>query len=240
MSRAALAIALAALTLSLPPSASASAPQVTLLGPADGATLAYPAYGDATTKFSWHVSWDTPEQTTVMFELGSDPNFSPGSYTGENFACSAADPNCTTSLAPPRSYAPPYPKFFYWRVGVTTSAGFVWSKTARFKVVNLADHVKPRVHVYSGAARRGSRAYIRARAADDRGRVRLNVTLRYRGHTLYSGGMPMTITYWQSPLSFFTKKALPRFLPAGSYQACVKAWDEAGNSALGCAPYRIR
>src|SRR4051812_23557273 len=105
MSRAALATVLLTIALVLAPSASASPPQITLLGPADGATLAYPAYGDATTKFSWHVSWDAPEQTTVMFQLGSDAGFSSGTYTNDTFACAAANPNCTTSYAPPRSYA---------------------------------------------------------------------------------------------------------------------------------------
>jgi hypothetical protein len=110
MSRAALAIVLVAVALGIPPGASASPPQITLLGPANGATLAYPAYGDATTRFSWHVSWDAPEATTVMFQLGTDRNFAPGTFVGENFACTAADPNCATSFAPPRSYAPPFQK----------------------------------------------------------------------------------------------------------------------------------
>ena len=240
MSRAALATVLVAVALGLAPGASASPPQITLLGPANGATLAYPAYGDATTKFSWHVSWDAPEATTVMFQLGTDRNFAPGTFVGENFACTAADPNCATSFAPPRSYAPPFPKIFYWRVGLITSSGYFWSQTATFKVVNLADHVKPRVRVYSGTARRGSRAYIQMRAADNRGRVRLHVMLRYRGRTLYQGRMGMTATYWADPLSFLTRTPLPRFLPAGRYEACARAWDEAGNSALSCAGYRIR
>lgn len=240
MPRAALAAVFVAALLGVAPSASASPPQITLLGPANGATLAYPAYGDGTTKFSWHVSWDAAEQTTVMFQLGSDPNFAPGTFTQDNFACTAADPNCTSSYAPPRSYSPPYPKVFYWRVGLTTSAGYVWSATSMFKVVNLVDTVKPRVRVYAGSARRGSRAFVRLRAADNRGRVRLHVTLSYRGRALYNARMPMTVTYWADPLFFFTRKPLPRFLPAGRYQACVKAWDQAGNSARSCAPYRVR
>jgi hypothetical protein len=240
MSRAALAFVFLAATLAFVPSASAAPPQITLLAPANGATLAYPAYGDATTKFSWRITWDAPETTTVMFQLGTDRNFAPGTYTQENRACTAADPNCFASYAPPRSYAPPYPKVFYWRVGLTTSAGYVWSATSTFKVVNLPDRVKPRVRVYSGSARRGSRAYVRVRAADDRGRVRLRVTLKYRGRTLYSGRMGLTTTYWTDPLFFYTRTPLPRFLPRGLYAACVKAWDAAGNAAVSCAPYRVR
>ena len=176
-----------------------------------------------------------------MFQLGTDPNFAPGTSTGDNFACTAADPNCVTNDALAlRSYAPPFPKTFYWRVGLTTSAGIVWSQTSRFKVVNLADHVKPRVRVYAGSARRGSRAYVRVRVADNRGRVRLHVMLKYRGRALYNGRMGMTATYWADPIFFFTNRPLPRFLPAGRYRACVRAWDEARNSALSCAPYRVR
>jgi hypothetical protein len=240
MPRAALATLLAVSVLGFTPSALASPPQITLLGPANGATLAYPAYGNGTTKFSWHVNWDAPEQTTVMFELGTDPNFAPGSYTQDNFACAAADPNCVTSFSPPRSYSPPYPKVFYWRVGLTTSGGFVWSQTSMFKIVNLVDHAKPRVRVYAGSARRGTRAYLRLRAADDRGRVRLHVMLVYHGRALYNGRMPMTATHWADPLFFYTTTPLPHFIPTGSYQACVRAWDAAGNTASSCAPYRVR
>jgi len=240
MPRAALAVVLIAAFLGFSPSASASAPQITLLAPANGATLAYPAYGNGTTNFSWHVNWDTPEATTVMFQLGTNPGFAAGTYTQDNFACPAADPNCTSSYAPPRSYAPPFPKIFYWRVGVTTSNGQVWSATSMLKVVDLADTVKPRVRVDRGSARRGSRARLLVHAADDRGRVRLRVMLNYRGRTLYNGRFPLTPTSWAVPLSFFTSTPLPRFLPSGRYEACVRAWDQAGNTARSCAAYQIR
>jgi hypothetical protein len=240
MPRAALAAVLVAAFLGFSPSASASSPQITLLAPANGATLAYPAFGNGTTNFSWHVNWDTSEATTVMFQLGTDAGFAAGTYTQDNFACPASDPNCTSSYAPPRSYAPPFPKVFYWRVGVTTSAGQVWSATAMFWVVNLADTVKPRVRVDPGSAKRGSRAHLLVRAADDRGRVRLRVMLNYRGRTLYNGRFPLTPTSWAAPLSFRTSTPLPRFLPRGRYEACVRAWDEAGNTARACAAYQIR
>jgi hypothetical protein len=240
MKRAALAAVVFTALLGVTPSASASPPQVTLLTPTNGTTLAVPAYGDGTTTFTWHVSWDTPEATTVMFELGTDSSFAPGTFTGENFACTAANPNCATSFAPPRSYSPPFPQTYYWRVGLTTSAGIVWSSTSMFKVVNKVDKVKPRVRVLPGSAKRGKRAQLLVRAADDRGRVRLRVTLEYHGRTLYSGRMPMTVTYWAQPMFFYSRRPLPRFLPAGRYQACARAWDESGNTARSCAWYRVR
>jgi len=107
-------------------------------------------------------------------------------------------------------------------------------------VVNLADRVKLRVRVYPGSARRGTRAYVRLQAADNRGRVRLDVMLLYRNRALYNGRMPMTATNWADPIWFLTKTPLPRFLPAGCWRACVRAWDEAGNTALACAIYRLR
>ena len=240
MKRAALAAVLVTALLGFAPAAAASAPQIALLTPANGATLAFPAYGDGTTTFSWHVNWDLPESTTVMFELGTDPNFVPGSFTGENFFCPAPNPNCTTSFAPPRSYSPPFPKVFYWRVGLTTSAGVVWSATSTFRVIDKVDRTKPRVRVLPGSARRGQRAHLLVRASDDRGRVRLKVTLGYRGHTLCSGRMPLTATYWADPLFFVTTRPLPRLLPAGRYTACARAWDQAGNTAYSCTTYRVR
>jgi hypothetical protein len=109
-----------------------------------------------------------------------------------------------------------------------------------FKVVNKVDNVKPRVRVLPGSAKRGKRAQLLVRAADDRGRVRLRVTLEYHGRTLYSGRMPMTVTYWAHPLFFHSSRPLPRFLPAGRYQACARAWDESGNTARSCAWYHVR
>src|SRR5436190_16045455 len=102
------------------------------------------------------------------------------------------------------------------------------------------DLVKPRVKVSSGSARRGQRAYIKARVADDRGMVRLSVTLSYRSHTMYRGAFGWTQTRWSHRLNFYTRTPLARFLPTGVYQACVKAWDKAGNHALGCSRYLIR
>ena len=229
MPRAALATFIVAAALGFSPSASASAPQITLLGPANGATLAYPAYGNGNTKFSWHVTWDTPELTTVMFQLGTDPNFAAGTYTQDNFGCPATDPNCTSTYTPQRSYSPPFPKVFYWRVGVI-------SKVRHF---TEAAKVKPRVRVNRGSAKRGSRARLSVRVADDRGKVRLRVTLNHRGRTLYKGLMPMAATLWASPLAFITSAPLPRFLPVGVYEACVRAWDPAGNTARSCAPYLV-
>jgi hypothetical protein len=240
MPRAALVILIAAAFLGFARPAFASPPVITLLSPTNGATIASPAYSTDHTTFSWHVDWDAPEHTIVQWQISSDPNFAPGKGTGENQACTAVDVNCFSSYAPPRSYSPPYPKIFYWRVGLTTSGGTVWSGTSIFQIVDLPDRVKPRVRAYPGSARRGTRGRVRIRAADARGRVRLLVTLEYRGRVLYKGRLGLTETNWGESLFFHTTKPLPRSLPAGRYLLCARAWDEAGNTARSCAPYHVR
>jgi hypothetical protein len=272
--RAALAAAVLAFVLVLSPASSAAgAPTITLLAPVNGATVVstvgtYPT-------FSWHVDWAQPESTIVRFEIATDPAFTQNASVDTHF-CPATDVNCWTSVQPHAVYGPPLGSVWYWRVGLTTSAGIAYSQTFHFTAVPppdrdhdgvvdskdncplrsnpdqrdsnhdgkgdacQADRVKPRVRVSPGRATRGHRAFISARVADDRGTVRLSVTLAYQGHTMYRGAFGWTQTTWARAYTFYTRTPLPRFLPAGSYLACVKAWDRAGNHALACSRYRVR
>lgn len=242
MPRAALAsVLLIALLLGVGSSApaQASTPVITLLTPKNGAKLAIPAWKTDQTKFSWQINWDVPDGATVAWEIAPDPSFSIN-VTGENRNCPASNINCFSSFAPPRAYGPPYPNVFYWRVRLYASSGTFTSAISKYSVVNLADHVKPRVRISKTFARRGARAYVMVRAADNRGRVRLHVTIQYHGHAYYNARMPMTTTYWADPLFFETRTPLPRSLPRGRYLACAKAWDEARNHARACAPLRVR
>jgi len=275
MPRAALVIALVAgVFLSTAPTAGAAPPTITLLAPPNGATIVSSPTTTVTT-FSWRVDWATPESTIVMLQLSSDPSFTQN-VTQENHYCTAPNANCWTSFQLRLPDPTVTGKLWYWRVGLTTSAGFVWSQTFLFTAVRppdgdrdgienardncptvanadqrdsnrdgkgdacQADRVKPRVSVFPGSARRGRRAFIRARVADDRDFVRLQVTLSYRGRTLFRGSFGWAQTSWSVPSTFYTKSPLPRFLPAGRYLACVAAWDKAGNRAQSCARYRIR
>lgn len=272
MARAILAaLVLSALLIAAPASNAAGAPTITLLTPANGSTVES-AVGTYPT-FSWHVDWAQPENTTVLFQVATDPGFTQN-VTVDTHYC-AGDPNCWTSIQPHSAYAM-VASVWYWRVGLTTSAGTVYSQTFRFTAVPprdtdhdgvpdstdncpfranpdqrdtnhdgkgdacQPDHVKPRVKVAAGSARRGQRAFIRARVADDRGSVRLFVTLQYRSHVMYRGTFGWTTTTWGPTYSFYTRSPLPRFLPVGTYLACVKAWDRAGNHALACSRYRVR
>jgi hypothetical protein len=102
------------------------------------------------------------------------------------------------------------------------------------------DRVKPRVKVFAGAAVRGRRAFVRFRAGDDRDYVRFRVAFMYRGRLAMWSDFGFLRMGPSSPGTFYTKGPLPRRIPAGRYQACVTAWDKAGNRAMSCAPYRIR
>ena len=272
--RAALALAaVAATTLALTPSSSAAGtPTITLLAPANGATVQSDSGLFPT--FRWHVDWAQPEDTVVRFEVAADPAFTQNSSV-DTRSCSAADVNCWTSFQPRRVFAPPYGSDWYWRVGLTTASGVVYSATFRFHAVAPADsdhdsvpdyrdncprkynpdqrdsnrdgkgdacqpdRVKPRVKVQPGSAVRGHRAYFHARIADDRGKVRFTLTLTL-GRARLSVRFGWMETTWAYRLTFWTTGPFPRFMPAGVYRFCIRAWDPAGNQARSCSRYLVR
>ena len=270
MPRAALAAAVlsAALFASAPP-ADAASPSIALLTPANGSTV-----GTSTpTAFSWHVTWDAPEATTVTWQLSPSPAFDQN-VTQQVRTCPATDPNCFSSFQLMLSAAPAG-TLWYWRVTLTTAAGPVSSPTWMV-VAKMADadgdgvaddldncptirnpdqrdsnhdgkgdacqpdRVKPQVKVYSGGAKRGKRAYLNFRAADDRDYVRFRVTLQYRGRLALWADFGFVRLSWATRATFYTKKPFPRRMPAGRYLACVTAWDKAANQAKSCAAYRVR
>jgi hypothetical protein len=270
MPRAALAAAVlsAALFASAPP-ADAAAPSIALLAPANGSTV-----GTSTpTTFSWHVSWDAPENTTVTWQLSTSPAFTEN-VTQQSQTCAAADVNCFASFALQLS-AGQTGTIWYWRVSLSTSTGPVTSPTWMViakkadadgdgvedsqdncpSVSNpdqrdsnhdgkgdacQPDRVKPRVKVYAGGARRGKRAFLNFRAADDRDYVRFRVSFYYRARLAMWVDFGFVQLSWNDRATFYTKRALPRQLQAGRYLACVTAWDRAANRAKSCALYRIR
>lgn len=276
MPRAALVAAtVAAVAFVFPAAGRAAAPSITLLTPPNGSTIISSESAPVYPTYTWRIDWTTPEDTIVRQELALDPFFSQNLSVNTHF-CPAANVNCWTDLRPQVAYATASGRAWYWRIGVTTSAGIVYSSTSMFiarfppdldrdgiedardncpSIANVdqrdsnrdgkgdacqVDRVKPRVVVFRGSARRGARAFLKARVADDRDFVRLYVTLSYRGRLLYRGTTGYAQTRWAVPETFYTLTRLPRRLPAGRYLACVQAWDKAGNSARGCAPYRVR
>jgi hypothetical protein len=129
MPRAALVAAVlsAALLASAPP-ADAAAPSITLLAPGNGSRVTYSSTGFTT--FNWRIDWSTPENTMVMLQLSTESTFQ--SPTQENRYCLAADVNCFTTFQLRLQAPPPAGAIWYWRVGVTTTAGPVWSSSWMF------------------------------------------------------------------------------------------------------------
>jgi hypothetical protein len=274
MPRAALVVAAVAATLLASPSvASAAAPSVTLIAPANGSTVV--STPTTFTTFTWHVDWATPENTTVMLQRSTDPTFA-ANVTQDIRSCTAADPNCWTTLQVQLPDPGPSGTIWYWRVALTTSTGPVYSATWMFVAVRpsdadhdgiedardncpsvpnadqrdsnrdgkgdacQADKVRPRVRVYPGGAVRGRRAFLHFRVADDRDFVRFRVSFDYGRRVSLWVDFGFVQTTWSGRATFFTRRPLPRALPAGRYLACVTAWDKASNRAKSCAPYRIR
>lgn len=134
MPRAALAAAvLSAVLLASAPPADAAAPSITLIAPQNGSTLS----PSSPTTFSWHVTWDLPESTTVTWQLSTTPTFAQLAAS-ESRSCSSVDPNCFAN----HQFALPAPgpsgTIWYWRVSLTTSTGPVTSATWMF-IAKIAD-----------------------------------------------------------------------------------------------------
>jgi Thrombospondin type 3 repeat len=271
MPRAALAAAvLSATLLASAPPADAAAPSIALITPQNASTLS----PSSPTTFSWHVTWDTPESTTVTWQLSTTPTFATLAAS-ESRACPAADPNCFSTYQFSLPAPGPNGTIWYWRVSLTTSTGPVTSATWMFiaKITDTdhdgiedardncptvpnpdqrdsnhdgrgdacqPDTVKPRVLVYPGSARRGKRAFLRFRAADDRDFVRFRVSFLYHGRLAMWVDFGFNQLSWNDRLTFYTTRPLPRRLRPGRWVACVTAWDKASNHAKSCAPYRIR
>lgn len=251
-----------------------AAPTITLLSPTNGSTIVSAVSLSSYPTFKWQVAWDVPEQTIVMWEIAADPAFTQ-KVTQENHLCDATNVNCWDSFQPRAVYGPPYGSVWYWRVGLTTSGGTVYSQTFTFKAVNppdrdndgvpdskdncpsvangdqrdsnhdhigdacQADRVPPRVHVVPGTGRRGKVLFVTANAGDDRGTIRMRVWVSYQRHVVLTHSFGWTPSEVGHTHTFYSEQPFPTSLPSGTYQACVKAWDRAGNSAASCAAYRI-
>jgi hypothetical protein len=248
---------LSATLLASAPPADAAAPSIALITPQNASTLS----PSSPTTFSWHVTWDTPESTTVTWQLSTTPTFATLAAS-ESRACPAADPNCFSTYQFSLPAPGPNGTIWYWRVSLTTSTGPVTSATWMFiaKITDTdhdgiedardncptvanpdqRDTVKPRVLVYPGSARRGKRAFLRFRAADDRDFVRFRVSFLYHGRLAMWVDFGFNQLSWNDRLTFYTTRPLPRRLRPGRWVACVTAWDKASNHAKSCAPYAIR
>src|SRR5437764_10524882 len=110
-------------------SAADTPPTVTLLQPANGSTIVSSVNTTTYPTFQWHIDWATPPSTILItWQIAADPAFSQ-KVTVQNQSCPGSNVNCWTSFEPHSVFGPPYGSVWYWRVGVATSAGYVYSAT---------------------------------------------------------------------------------------------------------------
>ena len=141
MPRAALAAALSLIALAATPSSgAAAAPAITLLTPENGAYV-YSTATSAAPTFSWRIEWTTPSETMIVWQIAADPGFTTNAMS-ESHYCSAANVACWTSHKPERIWGPPFGSVWYWRVGVSTASGMVYSPTWKFHAVKPGDRDK--------------------------------------------------------------------------------------------------
>ena len=142
----------------------ASPPVITLLSPTNGSTIVSSVTTTTYPTFTWQIAWDVPEQTVVMWEIASDTAFTQ-KVTQENHLCPATDVNCWDSFQPRSVYGPPYGNVWYWRVGLTTSGGTVYSQTFTFKAVNESGPVSFECRLDSASFQPCTSPYTTARLA---------------------------------------------------------------------------
>ena len=215
---------------------------VTLVTPANGATVVHsPELGLGAT-FGWRIDWrDAPDGGTVLVVVrtGTDPDLTQN-VIENTFACPVRSASCKTSFKSNRVYSGRY----YWRVSL---AGAMRATSETWSFIGIRrggaagrDRTKPRVRALGGLAQRGQTAFFAARAGDDRGIVRLRAVLLRRGRELARAAAAFRPVTWARRQTLYSSRPLSRGLAAGRYQLCVTAWDRAGNAARSCAPYRVR
>jgi hypothetical protein len=210
--------------------------------PADGASVLTSAELGSGPMLGWRIAWgDAPAGGTVVTTIRTATDQALAQNATENtFSCTAQSAGCRTHFKPNRVYAGRY----YWRVslsGAVNATSSTWSFVGVRRDGGAgADRVKPRVAALPGVAQRGQTAFFSARVADDSATARLRATLTRGGHELARATAPFRAVTWARRQTLFSNRPLPRGLAAGSYRVCVTAWDRAGNSARGCAPYRLR
>jgi hypothetical protein len=215
--------------------ADGTAPQITLLAPANETTV--PSDANTFPTFRWRVDWTQPPTSGVVvysFKLASDPSLTQN-VTVVNQTCPFDNLSCWTSVTPHQVFSGTY----YWQVSVVSpvqASSPVWL----FAGAKPVDRTPPRVRVLPGAAVRGKTAFFSARVSDDSGEVRMRAELSYQGHPVVGGDFGFVKVDWTQLQQFWSKHPLSRSLPAGMYKSCLTAWDRAGNSARNCAAYRVR
>jgi hypothetical protein len=220
-----------------------ASPGVSLLTPANGATVVHTGQLGSAPTFGWRIDWASAPAggpVVIVLRTASDPALTLNA-TENTFSCRVRDVNCTTSFRPNRIYSGAY----YWRVsvrGAVQAASETWSFTGirRGGVPTGPDRVKPRVQALTGVAQRGQTPFFTARIDDDSGLARVRATLMRKGHEVARGSAAFRAVSWLHKQTLYARRPLARRIVRGAYTLCVTAWDRAGNSARDCTPYRVR
>jgi hypothetical protein len=233
--------------LLLPAAAGARAagdPTITLVSPANGSTVYSAIWMNTYPTFTWHIDWPdvatSTQESTVLVTIttATDPYFTQD-VTQDNHMCPVQNLNCW-SYSPSMVWGMTPGRKWYWRVGVNTSHGFVYSQTSSFTATPPPDRTPPRVRTLPGSGRRGQIASVNVRAGDDRGEVRFRIMISGYGRTLIDGVTDFTKVNWSTPAGFSTESPLPYSARPGRYRVCVTGWDHAGHkSPRSCASYTI-
>jgi hypothetical protein len=99
------------------------------------------------------------------------------------------------------------------------------------------DFVAPSVTAYASSGRAGHAVPLRFSASDDRGEVRVRLTIARRGAAKTIGSVASSLRTFAARASLVWRA--PRRLH-GTFTFCVRAWDAYGNaSARSCSTVRI-
>jgi hypothetical protein len=238
--------AVVAFALALVPSAHAdpAAPIVTLVAPST--TLRIPLDAAKHPIFAWRIAFAQAPAgpTAISFDISTDPSFEGWKYT-EHQVCPVSNPACFTGTVPhgydwldEANGGAPYPDdgtvTLYWRVTVDLGLGSLpVSATSWFTGVPIPpDTTAPRIFVPAAHAKRGVKARVVAKLADDG--LLFNATAR-----LFYGDRVVAT----ASRDFFAPRGiyvlwieLSKYAPKGRYNLCVDATDLSLNWARRCAP----
>lgn len=220
-------------------------PTITLLTPGQGSPVYSASWLNSYPTFTWRIDWpdvatSTQGSTVLVTVTTATDQWFTQNVTQENDMCPVQNLNCW-SYAPHVVWGMKPGTTWYWRVGVDTSHGFVYSQTSSFMAGPPPDHTPPRVQAIAGRARRGTIADVNVRAADTPvSQVRFRISISGKGHTLFDGPSDFMAVGWGHLTHLSTSTPLPKTAPPGRYRICVTAWDHAGNkSPRACATYVV-
>jgi hypothetical protein len=178
--------------------------------------------------FTWRIDWPdvatSTQNSTILVTVttATDQWFTQG-VTEDTHTCPVQNLNCW-SYSSRTVWGMKPGTTWYWRVGVDTSHGFVYSPTASFTAGPPPDHTAPRVQAIPGKAKRGTIADVSVRAADTPvDEVRFRISISGPRGTLFEAPSDFMAVGWGHVTRLQTTSPLPKSAKAGRYRICVTA-----------------